>query len=164
MTLTPVVSAQPPSFGVGDTFSFIEINNDQNRTLYAKTTYDVQGSKILLVLGEILNQLRTVPNDDGFIVIDNTNAVEGNFQSIQVIEPCKIANIIADNSTVGNLSAYELPQSFEIRGQFSSIQLEYGAVIAYKTLDTVGYINGIQSVFDGKILIDINNGEAINPI
>jgi hypothetical protein len=161
MTLTPVISSQGYNPNIASNYSWIEVKNDQNRPLYAQSIYDVQGNNILLALGEILNQLRTVPNDDGFIFIDNTDTVQGGFQSIQVVSACKISNIIADNSTFGNLSSYELPQGFEIRGQFSSITLEYGAVLAYKTFDTVQYLNGIQSVFDGKYLINIQNGQPI---
>jgi hypothetical protein len=43
-SLHPIVSAQPPNFGMGDTFSFLAVENDQNRTMFAKAVYVVNES------------------------------------------------------------------------------------------------------------------------
>lgn len=70
---------------------------------------------------------------DGFVFADSTTgSVSGDFSTIQVVSACKIGALSATNSTVGNLTAFELPQNFTINGPIKSFTIKYGAVIAYK--------------------------------
>ena len=72
-------------------------------------------------------------NSKGFIFVDDTQQHNGNYETLRVIADCKIAGLTANNTVVGNLSAYEIPQGFEINGQIYGFRLEYGAVIAYSS-------------------------------
>jgi hypothetical protein len=160
MTLTPVVSAQPPNFGVAETYSYLRVDNDVDRTLYAKAVYLTNISDLNDLLTELINELRQKENDNGFVFVDDTNQYDGNFQTLKVVADCKIAGLTADNSTFGNLSAYELPQGFEINGQIYNFQLAYGAVMAYKTVDINRYTNSVLDAA-GHALITIQRGEGI---
>lgn len=176
-TLTPIVSAQPPNFGMGDTFSFLTVENDQNRTLFAKAVYlvnpqDISGggggsgstvvtntvgvsgnigvsntvgvsgsvgvSNTVAVSGGItIQNASSALNSSvlglaGFVFTDDTNQVNQNITTIQVISATKFAGITATNSTFGNLGNYELPQGFVINGPITNYKLAYGAVLAYK--------------------------------
>ena len=151
-TLNPIVSSQPPNFGMGDTFSFVTVENDQNRTLFAKAVYIVNpgdiagggggGSTVITntvgVSGSVtFNNASSALNASvlglaGFVFTDNSNQVDGSFSTIQVISGTRFAGITATNSTFGNLSNYELPQGFVINGPITNYKLTYGAVLAYK--------------------------------
>ncbi len=63
VSLNPIVSAQPPNFGVGDTFSFLNVENDQNRTMYAKAVYVVNKS---FTEGKVNISYADGPNVDAF--------------------------------------------------------------------------------------------------
>ncbi len=160
MTLTPVVSAQPPNFGVGETFSYITVDNDLDRPLYAKATYVTNLVDVSDLLTELIKVVRQKEDDNGFDFIDDTELHEGSYQTLEVVADAKVVGLTADNSTVGNLSAYELSQGFKLNGQIYSFQLEYGAVLAYKTIEIDRYANSILGV-DGRSLITIQRGEGI---
>ena len=160
MTLTPVVSAQPPNFGVGETFSYLRVDNDQDRTLYAKATYVTNLADVNDLLTELINELRQKEDDNGFDFVDDTELHQGNFQTLEVVANCKVAALTADNSFVGNLTAYELPQGFRLNGQIYNFQLAYGAVLAYKTVDLNRYTNSLLDTA-GRALITIKRGEGI---
>jgi hypothetical protein len=160
MTLTPVVSAQPPNFGVGETFSYIRVDNDVDRTLYAKATYVTNLADVNDLLTELINVIRQKEDDNGFDFVDDTNLHTGFYQTLEVVADCKFVGVTADNSFVGNLSAYELPQGFKLNGQIYDFQLEYGAVIAYKTIDINRYAESILDTA-GRALITIKRGEGI---
>jgi hypothetical protein len=130
MTLTPVVSAQPPNFGIGETFSYLEVQNDQNRPLYAKAVFALTPD-INDLLTELINVVRQKEDDNGFVFVDDTELHTGVYQTLEVVDNTKFVGVTADNSTFGNLSAYELPQGFKLNGQIYNFQLEYGAVLAY---------------------------------
>ena len=49
---------------------------------------------------------------------------------------------------------------FEINGQVYAFQLEYGAVIAYKTIDLSRFPNSLLS-FANKALVTLLEGESI---
>ena len=116
MTLTATVSSVPYNSNVCFSNSWIAVNNDQNRNLFAQATYNVNG------LGQ-----------NGFVFTDNTAQVDGNFTSIQVISSCRFSGISANSvSTVGNLTNYTLPQNFVLSGPITNFKLSFGAVIAYK--------------------------------
>lgn len=159
MTLTPVVASQPPNFGVGETFSYITVENDQNRPLFAKVVYALAPDTNDL-LTELLNEIRQEPNKNGFLFVDDNNERYGNFECLKVVKPCYFAGLTADNTNIGNLSAYELPQGFEITGEIYSFQLSGGAVIAYKSVDINRYTNSLLDTA-GRSLITIQRGEGI---
>jgi hypothetical protein len=131
MTLTPVVSAQPPNFGIGETFSYLRVDNDVDRTLYAKATYVTNLADVNDLLTELINVIRQKEDDNGFVFVDDTDTHQGFYQTLEVVANTKFVGVTADNSTFGNLSAYELPQGFKLNGQIYNFQLEYGAVLAY---------------------------------
>ena len=160
MTLTPVVSAQPPNFSIGETFSYLRVDNDVDRTLYAKATYVTNLADVSDLLTELINVVRQKEDDNGFDFVDDTDLHTGFYQTLEVVANTKVAGLTADNCTVGNLSAYELPQGFKINGQIYNFQLAYGAVMAYKTIDINRYADSILDAA-GRALITIKRGEGI---
>ena len=159
MTLTPVVSSNWFNNNVASNASWIYVDNDQNRPLYAQATYLTNISDINDLLAGLINVLRQEPNKNGFIFVDDTQQYDGNFECIKVLSACKIA-LSADNTNVGNLVNYELPQGFEITGEIYDFQLQYGAVIAYKAVDINRYTNSILE-FAGKELVSLRDGRSI---
>ena len=160
LTLIPVVSANPINANVGFCNSWIKIENDQNRPLFAQATYVVNSSSTDDLLTELINVIRQKENDNGFEFVDDTNLHEGNYQTLKVVSKCRLSSILVDNSIVGNLTAYELPVDFEINGQIYDFALEYGAVLAYKTIELDRYENSIVGI-NGNSLITIIEGEGI---
>lgn len=63
VSLNPIVSAQPPNFGMGDTFSFVTVENNQNRTMFAKAVYVVNES---FTDGDVKVSYADGPNIDAF--------------------------------------------------------------------------------------------------
>jgi hypothetical protein len=163
MTLTPVVSSQPPNFGVGDTYSFVTIENDQNRPLYAKATYLTNMDEITDLLSIVVNEIRQKPNTNGFDFVDDTNEHYNLYQSLKLVADSKFVSLTADNSNVGNLSGYELPEGFEITGQFYGFQLEYGAVIAYNAFDPYRYTDSLINLTTHKEFLSLK-GHSITRI
>lgn len=68
----------------------------------------------------------------GFVAIKGGETAIGNFSTVQVFSACLISDIAVSNSTVGPLTAVELPVGFTFNGPINSITLSYGAVIVYK--------------------------------
>jgi hypothetical protein len=160
LTLTPTISPAPYSPNVSWNNSWITVENDQNRPLFAQATYVTNNNQTNELLTALINEIRQRPDDNGFDFIDDSEVHIGNYQTLKVVADCKIAQLTADNSTIGNLSAYELPQDFELDGQIISFQLEYGAVLAYKTVDLSRYPNSMLS-FNNKALVSILEGQSI---
>jgi hypothetical protein len=160
VTLIPVVSSNPVNANVGWNNSWIAVNNDQNRALFAQATYVVNNNETAELLTELINEIRQKENDNGFDFFDDTEIHEGGYQTLKFIADSKVLGLTADNSSVGNLSAYELPQDFELNGQIYAFQLEYGAVLAYKTIELDRYENSIVGL-NGKVLVTIQDGEGI---
>jgi hypothetical protein len=122
-TLSPLITAAntyPYSWGQADTYSYIPIVTDAGRPIFAKAVYDVTNAQAL--------------GQNGFVVSDTSGAlVTGNFTTIQVISTAKLSSVgTAYTASVGNLSAYELPQGFTLNGPITSFSVRYGSVIAYK--------------------------------
>jgi hypothetical protein len=160
LTLTPIVSALPPyNANVGWVNSWISVENNQNRPLFAQAVYPISSSTDNL-LTELINVIRQKENDNGFDFIDDANLHEGSYQTLKFVADSKVIGLTADNTTVGNLSAYELPSGFELNGQVYAFQLEYGAVLAYKTIERDRYENSIVGL-NNLSLITIENGEGI---
>jgi len=160
LTLTPKFSPPPYNSNVSWNNSWITVENDQNRPLFAQATYVTNFSQTNELLTALINEIRQRPDDNGFDFIDDAEVHIGNYQTLKVVADCKISQLTADNSTIGNLSAYELPQGFELDGQFIGFQLEYGAVFAYKTVDLSRYPNSMLS-FNNKAIVSILEGQSI---
>jgi hypothetical protein len=147
MSLTPILTSTPGAPvtynpNIAETFSWIPIEG-AGRPLYSKASYLVNTAEITDVIYELINVLRQKENDNGFDFVDDTDVHSDNYQTLKVIADCKIVGLTADNSSVGNLSAYELPQGFELNGQIYNFQLAYGAVLAYKTVDPYRFTNSL---------------------
>jgi len=70
---------------------------------------------------------------DGFVFADpSSGQVNGTFSTIQVVSACRFQGLTATTSTVGNLTAFDLPQNFSFNGPITNFKLAYGAIIAYK--------------------------------
>jgi hypothetical protein len=160
MNLTPKVSEVPYNPNVALNNSWITIENDQNRPLFAQAVYSISSSTDDL-LTELINVIRQKEDDNGFDFIDDANLHEGtSYQTLKFLADSKVIGLTADNSTVGNLSAYEIPSGFELNGQIYAFQLEYGAVLAYKTIEIDRYENSIVGL-NGKVLVTIQEGQGI---
>ena len=162
MNLTPKVSLIPYNPNVALNNSWITIENDQNRPLFAQATYITNVQDIDYQIGLLINEIKELNNRNGFDVVDDTDAHFGDYSIIKLIADSKFADVSANNATVGNLSAYELPQGFELNGRIKGFQLVYGAVIAYKELDEYRFDNSVLGI-DGKELISMT-GDSLNPV
>jgi len=162
MNLTPKVSPPPYNPNVALNNSWITVENDQNRPLFAQATYVTNVQDIDYQIALLINEIKELNNRNGFDVIDDTDAHFGDYAIIKLLADTKFVAVTANNSTVGNLSAYELPQSFELNGRIKGFQLEYGAVIAYKELDEYRFDNSVLGI-DGKELVSLT-GDSLNPV
>lgn len=160
INLSPNVSAAPFNSNVAFNNSWITVDNDQSRPLFAQATYIVNNNETNVLLTALINEIRQKENDNGFDFVDDNQLHEGNYQTLKFVADSKILGLTADNTTIGNLSAYELPQNFELNGQIYALQLQYGAVLAYKTIDINRYTNSILE-FAGKELVSLRNGSSI---
>jgi len=142
------------SVGQAETFSWVPVTG-AGRPLYARATYLANASDISVSLsaGELNvnledieslvtasnNKLTTVANllsaqlgQSGFVAIQGGESASGQFSTVQVICACKIDSIAATNSTIGPLTALELPVGLTFNGPITNITLAYGAAIVYK--------------------------------
>jgi hypothetical protein len=160
MQLSAVLQHPQMNPNVAWSNSWFNVINDQGVPLFAQATYLTNISDINDLLTALINELRQEPNKNGFDFVDDTSVYSGNYECLKVVANCKFAGLTADNTDIGNLSSYELPQGFEITGEIYDLQLQYGAVIAYKAVDINRYTNSILN-FAGKELISLRNGEGI---
>ena len=119
-TLTPIITGtpgQPPTYntGMAETFSWIPVNNDANRPLFAKATYEVN-----------------IAGQSGFDYISANTISYGEYTSVLVVSSAKFQSLTATNSNVGELTAITLPVGFSFSGPIKGIQLSFGSLIAYK--------------------------------
>lgn len=156
---TPNLSLVPAltttyNVGMADTFSWVPIDG-AGRPLFARATYLANASDISVSLsaGDLNVNLTDVENlitsantkldsvtgllssqlaQAGFVAIQGGESASGQFSTVQVISACKISSIAATNSTVGPLTALELPTGLTFNGPITNIALSYGAVIVYK--------------------------------
>lgn len=120
---TPVLTATPaltatynPS--MADTFSWIPMEG-AGRPLFARAVYDVGAYSQL--------------GQGGFnFIVGGQTASSGPYSTIQVVSACKISGLTATNTTVGTLTAFELPVNFVFNGPITAVSLAYGAAIVYK--------------------------------
>jgi len=69
---------------------------------------------------------------NGFDFIEAGSVAFGNWTTITVVSAAKFISIGAPNTNIGNLPNYILPITFTFSGPITSIDLQFGAVIAYK--------------------------------
>ena len=152
-TLNPILTAtpgNPPTYNVGmaETFSWIPVANDGGRPIYARATYITNASDMsvslsaetlninvadLEVLASTTNALLSAQlGQNGFEFLVGGQSALGNFTTVQIASASKIANLVATNSSVGQLTAFELPANFSFNGPIKAITLEYGAAFVYK--------------------------------
>jgi hypothetical protein len=162
MILTPNVSDAGHNPNVAFNNSWIVVGNDQNRPLFAQATYITNIQDINYQIGLLVNEIKELNNRNGFDVVDDTDAHFGDYAIIKLIADSKFTSVSANNSTVGNLSAYELPQGFELNGRIKGFQLQYGSVIAYKELDEYRFDNSVIGI-DGLELVSLT-GDSLNPV
>ena len=149
--MTPLLVAtpsSPPTYNVGmaETHSWIPVDG-AGRTLFAQAVYVVNpsgggggGGGTTVNLANIEAKLDTIIvkttqqlGQSGFDVIEAGAVRTGNWTTLTVVSSAaKFKTLLATNSTVGNLTAYEIPITFTMSGPFTSFELAYGAVIAYK--------------------------------
>lgn len=117
----------PPTYSpsVAETFSWIPVESDTGRTLFAKVVYSVNRN----------NQL----GQDGFDFVHVGDVFIQDYNAIQTITATQIKSLTADNSYLGDgttslrhLTATMLPANFTLYGPIRGIELTSGAVIAYK--------------------------------
>lgn len=118
ITLTPNLTSAAPNPNVGFNNAWIPVGNDGNRPLFAQATYDVTTESIL--------------GQSGFVFITGGQSAWGQFSTIQVLSACKISALSANNTSVGSLYNFELPENFVLNGPIFGITLAYGAAIVYK--------------------------------
>ena len=118
---------QPPNYSpsVAETFSWIPIDNSEDRPLYAKAVYSVNRN----------NQL----GQDGFDFIHVGKVFIEDYNALHTIVPTQIKSLTADNSYLGDgttalrhLSSTTLPADFLLSGPIHGVELTSGAVIGYK--------------------------------
>jgi hypothetical protein len=120
MTLTPnLTSSGYDVLNFTDRYSYVTVNNDLGRPLFAKATYSIN----------------PLAGNNGFKVISNTSVVTGNFISIQTIASTAITALTAANGNVINsgsgINGVTFPANFTINGYYIAIQLSSGSVLAY---------------------------------
>ncbi len=110
---------------LAETFSWIPINNDIDRPLFAKAVYSVNRNSQL--------------GQDGFDFIGPGTTWVKNYNAIQTIVSTLIKDITATNSYLGDgttstshLTATILPANFTLYGPIKGVSLQFGAVIGYK--------------------------------
>lgn len=134
-TLPPVTSVEVyPKYAV---LTYDASSDVSNSLLSSISTLATNANNLLSSTNTLINStnnlLSSVLGQKGFTFVDpSSNLVSGTFTSVQVVSACKFSSIAATNSTVGNLSSYELAAGFVLNGPITSIRLSYGAVVAYK--------------------------------
>jgi len=116
-TYYPTVSGvtQIPNPNAAQNYSWVDVNNDLNRPLFAQAIYKVNS------LGS-----------NGITVIATTNTVTGNFAAIQTIAATTFSGLTGTNGvTVSAINVPTFPASFTINGSFGAIKLASGSVVAY---------------------------------
>jgi hypothetical protein len=103
---------------MADTFSWIPMEG-AGRPLFARAVYDVGAYSQL--------------GQGGFnFIVGGQTASSGPYSTLQVVSACKISGLTATDTTVGSLTAFELPANFAFYGPITRVTLAYGAAIVYK--------------------------------
>jgi len=158
MSLTPILQStpgSPPTYNVGmaETFSWIPVDG-ASRSIFARASYLVNPQDITDAI------VADDPNKNGFTFVDSNTTQYGNYQSIKVLSACQFSGLTALNTTVGNLTGYQLPQNFEFIADIRSFKLAYGSVIAYNSENT--YPITIRNVYPNAILAETFGARSMN--
>ena len=129
--LTPQLTGTPgvpltynPS--IAETFSWIPVDNNVSRPLFAKAVYSINRS--------------TLHGQNGFNFIGTGETSIEEYNSLHVIQNgTYIDGLTADNCYLGNgttisthLTATPLPSNFILTGRIRGVTIKTGSVIAYK--------------------------------
>ena len=119
-TLNPILTATPGNpltynVGMAETFSWIPVENDAERPIYARASYLVNGS-----------------GQSGFDIVSGATTKLGNYTSLYTLSSTRIQSLTATNSNTTGIEALTLPAGITISGSFTGIQLSFGALVAYK--------------------------------
>jgi hypothetical protein len=143
---TPLLTATPgtpPTYnpGMAETFSWIPVEG-AGRPLFARATYLANASDISVSLSandlnlnidEVEDLLKAQLGQQGFdFIVSGQTASSGPYTTVQIASAAKISAISASSSTIGQLTAFELPVNFSFNGPITSVTLEYGAAFVYK--------------------------------
>jgi hypothetical protein len=140
LTATPT---DPPTYNpsMADTFSWVPVQG-AGRPLFARTTYianpedisvSLSANNLVVNTDEVEDLLKAQLGQSGFdFIVGGQTAASGPYTTVQVVSTCRISGLTATNSTVGSLTAFELPQTFTFNGPITRLTLSYGAVIVYK--------------------------------
>lgn len=120
---TPLLTATPGSPvtynpSMADTFSWVPVEG-AGRPLYARAVYDVGA----------YSQLGQAGFD---FIVGGQTAASGPYSTFQVVSACRVSGLTATNTTVGTLTAFELPVNFVFNGPITAVSLAYGAALVYK--------------------------------
>lgn len=144
--LTPLLTSTPgtpPTYNpsMADTFSWVPMEG-AGRPLYARATYLANASDISVSLSagemninvaDVENLLKAQLGQQGFdFIIGGETASSGPYTTVQIVSTCRISGLTATNSTVGSLTAFELPANFILNGPITAVTLQYGAAVVYK--------------------------------
>lgn len=128
-TFTPIISSTPGSpptynFGIAETFSWIPVENDAGRPLFAKATFSVNRSD---------NH-----GQNGYDFLKAGVSYVNDYTAIHTILATTFSSISADNSDngpggpSGSMTSTTFPANFKINGPIRSVTLASGAAIGYK--------------------------------
>ncbi len=143
---TPLLTATPgtpPTYNpsMADTFSWVPVEG-AGRPLFARATYLTNASDISISLSagemnvnmaDVENLLKAQLGQQGFtFIVGGETASSGPYTTVQIVSAAKISAISAGTSTIGQLTAFELPANFSFNGPITSVTLQYGAAFVYK--------------------------------
>ena len=110
--LTPKIS-NPENANVAFRHSWVDIDNDQNRPLFAQAVLPM------------VNQFDVE-------VFKDTSFHYGNYNKLVVLESTTFANLTANNNVVSSGLAAVFPPNFQLESSVQGFKLSSGSVIAYK--------------------------------
>jgi hypothetical protein len=119
MILSPILSSSETPPNVAWQHSWVNVLNDQNRSLFAQATYPINN------LGS-----------NGITVITGTTAYYGSFKGIQTIVSSTQFTALTASGTTTSISGIQIPifpSNFLLTGEYSGIKLASGSAIAYNS-------------------------------
>jgi len=147
----PINSNVIKNYQTAEYGKFVELANNSNyppvsviRWSYPDTTSAFPGNSAAMPLSsvDVYPKYAVITHDIGAysqlgqagfdFIVGGQTAASGPYSTIQVVSACKVSSLTAANTTVGDLTAFELPANFAFSGPITGITLQYGAVIVYK--------------------------------
>ena len=121
-TLLNAITAKETTISI-DT-SAINLNTDEIEDLIKKTN---------TLLNSVTAKLNNQLGQSGFnFIVGGQTAATGPYTTVQIASAARISAISVGASTIGQLTALELPTGFTFYGLISSLTLQYGAAFVYK--------------------------------